>query len=99
MYRTYSYNDMPRPVTRQREEEKKPAPPRHENERHEKHEKHERHERCDEKKKGGFLDGIFGNMEADDIILLIVVLALIMDDCDDKLLLLALGFIFISEWL
>ena len=92
MYRTYSYNDMPKAITRHHEEEVKPSPPPP------KHEKHEKHERCEEKK-GGLLDGIFGNMEADDIILLIVVLVLIMDDCDDKLLLLALGFIFISEWL
>lgn len=90
MYRTYSYNDMPKPIIRQhKEEEKKPAPPLP---------KPHKPERCEEKK-GGFLDGFLGNLEADDIILLIVVLVLIMDDCDDKLLLLALGFVFVSEWL
>lgn len=40
---------------------------------------------------------IFGNFEADDIILLIVIFALLLEDCEDKLLIAALGFIFVSE--
>lgn len=44
-----------------------------------------------------FEDGkLFGKFETDDIILIAVVLILLADDCDDKLLLLAIGFIFAS---
>ncbi len=39
---------------------------------------------------------ILGNFEVDDIILLAIILILLADDCDDKLLLLALAFVFIS---
>lgn len=34
----------------------------------------------------------------DDLILIVVALVLLIDDCDDKLLLIALAFIFLSEW-
>lgn len=40
-----------------------------------------------------------GNFETDDIILLIVVFVLLADNCDDKLLLLTLAFIFFNSWL
>ena len=40
--------------------------------------------------------GLLSGLETDDIILLVVFLILIMDNCDDKLLLLALGYIFFS---
>lgn len=90
MYKTYSYNDMPTPVRRYRDEKPRPnpkpsppAPPPKEKK---------------EEKKEGILGGLFDNFETDDIILVIVVLALLMDDCDDKLLLIALAFIFFSEW-
>lgn len=48
------------------------------------------------------LDGIFqngkilGKFEIDDVLLFVVILVLLMDECDDSLLLLALGFVFIS---
>lgn len=38
----------------------------------------------------------FGNFESDDIILAVVIFMLLANDCDDKLLLLAIAFIFIS---
>ena len=39
---------------------------------------------------------LFGRFETDDIILLVVVFILLMDECDDKLLLGALAFIFLT---
>lgn len=90
MYRTYSYNDMPEPVRRHREEKPAPAPrsvpaaPK-------------REPMAEHKNKDGLLGGIFDNLENDDIILIVVAIVLFMDDCDDKLLLLALAFIFISD--
>ena len=41
-----------------------------------------------------FLSGL----GTDDLILIVVALVLLIDDCDDKLLLIALAFIFLSEW-
>ncbi len=87
MYRSYSVNNMPTPITYEPHVEKKPVKP-------------ERHEPPKEKvekkeKKTGLLD----NIQTDDVILIIVVLALLLDDCEDKLLIAALGFIFISEFL
>lgn len=38
-----------------------------------------------------------GKLEADDLVLLAVIFLLLIDDCNDILLLLALGFIFISK--
>ncbi len=95
MYRTYSYNDMPEPVRRHREECPAPPPPSPVPEK--------RENKCESGKyknnrKDGHSGGIFDNFETDDIILLVVALALLLDDCDDKLLLLALAFIFFSEW-
>ncbi len=52
------------------------------------------HEQKQVPKQTGFLSG----MANDDIILLVVFLILIMDNCDDRLLLLALGFIFFSDY-
>ena len=43
-------------------------------------------------------DSIFGDLENDDIILLVIILILLMDDCSDKLLIAALGFIFFSDF-
>lgn len=89
MYRSYSVNNMPTPITHdekpkrapERREQEKPAPPP------------PRPSRCE--KRGG----IFDNIQTDDIILFIVIVALILDDCDDKMLLAALGFIFLSDFL
>lgn len=41
---------------------------------------------------------LFSGLENDDIILLIVFFILIMDNCEDRLLLLALAFIFFSDY-
>ena len=85
MYRSYSYNDMPKPITHKREDVL-PLPV-----------KKEAKECKNEKKKN---DNTFlGSLETDDIILLIIIFALILEDCEDKLLLLALGFIFATEFL
>ncbi len=43
-------------------------------------------------KDGGFLS----KLENDDIILIAIALLLLADDCDDKLLIIAIAFIFIS---
>lgn len=40
--------------------------------------------------------GIFGNFEADDILLIGVFLLLLNEDCDDKLMLIIIGFLFFS---
>ncbi len=39
---------------------------------------------------------LFGKFETDDIILAIVIVMLLANDCDDKLLLLALAFVFFT---
>ena len=41
---------------------------------------------------------LFAGLDNDDIILLIVFFILIMDNCEDRLLLLALAFIFFSDY-
>ena len=40
--------------------------------------------------------GILGKLETDDIILIAIILILLYDECDDKLLLAAIAFVFIS---
>lgn len=88
MYRTYSYNDMPVPVMRNNSEAKKPSLPL------------DKKPECDEKrnsKQGN--GGLLGTLATDDLILIVIALALLIDGCDDKLLILAIGFIFLSEWL
>ena len=91
MYRTYSYNDMPIPVQRRNEDMRKPMPPP-KKEIECKEEKIEK--KCEKNDNGGILSGI----GTDDLILIVVALVLLIDDCDDKLLLIALAFIFLSEW-
>ena len=87
MYRSYSYNDMPKPIMHTYEEK-----PQKKECKEEKHDK----EICKKEEKH---NGILANLETDDLILLIVILALVIDDCDDKILLIALGFIFICQFL
>lgn len=41
--------------------------------------------------------GILSQLDTDDIVLLAIIFLLLMDDCNDIFLLLALGFIFISK--
>lgn len=38
----------------------------------------------------------FGKFETDDIVIAVVIIMLLANDCDDKLLLLALAFVFFS---
>lgn len=86
MYRRYySYNDMPT-VAKKSEAKPEPIcpapPPAH----------------VHKKDSGLFENGkILGRFEADDVILLIVIVVLLFDDCDDKLLLAALGFVFLAD--
>ena len=80
MYKSYSYNNMPRAIT----EKSPPQKPT---------EAHDEHNEKPDKKKESFLD----NLEADDIILIIVIAALLLEDCNDKLLLIALAFIFLGD--
>lgn len=47
-----------------------------------------------EEKKSSLLGGM--QLETDDLILAAILLALIADECEDKLLILALGFVFIT---
>ncbi len=78
MYKSYHYDNMPRPVNmpasrevpvhKDKENEKKLLP----------------------------LNGLIPNLKSDDIILLVIIFVLLIDDCEDKLLLIALGFIFFS---
>ena len=83
MYRKYySYNDMPQLI--------KHEPPKEA----EKEEICEvSAEKCDSHDEPGKL---FGKFELDDVIIAAVILALLMDDCDDNLLLIALGFVFLT---
>lgn len=82
MYKSYHYNDMPKPLNTLR-----PAEPAHTPAEVSGHtDTHESNP----------LSNIFGNLKNDDIILLVIIFLLIIDDCDDKLLLVALGFIFFS---
>lgn len=88
MYRNfYSYNDMPKPPELHREE-KKESPPL----------PSKIHKEKDNNKPFSILENgkILGKFELDDVILIVVALLLFADDCDDTLLLLAIGFVFLS---
>ena len=50
----------------------------------------------EKKNQNSDIKGFFKNLETDDIILIAIAFLLLADDCDDKILLLAIGFIFIS---
>ena len=91
MYRTYSYNDMPIPVQRRNEDMRKPMPPP-------KKELECTAENIAKKFDNPDHGGILSGLGTDDLILIVVALVLLIDDCDDKLLLIALAFIFLSEW-
>lgn len=41
-------------------------------------------------------DGIFGSLKLDDILLIGILIVMLNDDCDDKLMLIIIGFLFIS---
>jgi len=96
MYRKYySYNDMPHPISEHAPfpepipqpmapaRPKPPPPPIN---------CQEETQICNNEKNNSFL----GNLETDDIILGVIILMLLTNDCDDKLLLLAIAFIFFS---
>lgn len=83
MYRSYSVNNMPEPVTHRPDNPAKQPP----------YKKTEDISMAKHEKKGG----IFDNLQNDDIILLVVIFILLIDDCDDKLLIAALAFIFLSD--
>lgn len=62
---------------------------------------HEKPKPCNNeiiKKQENTSNKLFPGFENDDIILLIVFFILIMDNCEDRLLLLALAFIFFSDY-
>lgn len=83
MYRRYySYNDMPQMITHNDVKQNKPE---------KKHEQ-KKEEAC----KPAQNNKILGNFELDDIILGVVILALLLDDGDDSVLLLALAVIFLT---
>lgn len=82
MYKSYSYDNMPLPVE-PRSEAKSPAPPTK--------------PEPVQKKALSLLPAPFDSMETDDLILLLVVVILIFNECDDKLLLLALAYIFFAD--
>ena len=85
MYRNfYSYNDMPHPI--RAEESTKHSPPAsavHKNE----------NAAVPAIVENGKL---FGKFELDDVILIVVAIILFAGECDDTLLLIAVGFIFLS---
>lgn len=80
MYRSYSVNNMPQPIMHRNEKTPEKLPT------------HSKEKPSQQKKN----DGILGGFENDDIILLVVILILLMDDCSDKLLIAALGFVFLN---
>ena len=87
MYRRYySYNDMPKLATRCEKKEEV-----HKCEEKKPECKNERRDvkKCDSGK-------LFGRFELDDIILGVIILAILLDDGDDGLLLLALAFVFFA---
>lgn len=80
MYRKY-YSYNDMPVINSQKEPENPKP-----------------QKLPDKKESSLFQGgkLLGKFETDDIILAVVVLILLMDECDDKMLLLALAFIFFS---
>lgn len=91
MYRSYSVNNMPEPVRFHsipppKGGSVKAAP--------EKRQEVKQKAACDAKKRE---DGIF-DIKTDDIILIAVALVLLIDDCDDIMLLMALGIVLFSDY-
>ena len=77
MYRSYSMNDMPQPVSRTSQvPEAIPVP-----------------KPVQEKK-----EPIRPSLKTDDIILIMVIAVLLLNGCDDKLLLMALAYIFLADF-
>lgn len=86
MYKSYSYSNMPKAVN-----SPPPKPPQPEP------------SMPAPPPKGGKQSGLPmgispGKLQSDDILLLIVITALLLNECEDKLLLLALAYIFFSDY-
>ena len=91
MYRRYySYNDMPVPVNSVNRQQ----PIKHDERKEDKKEEIKKYNTKAQVKKNhlSFLE----NLKSDDLVLLAVIFLLLIDDCDDIFLLIALAFIFIS---
>lgn len=86
MYKSYSYNNMPKAVNTTKKTTESPKK--------ELTEKPCTHT-SEQPKSLSFLPG---RLRTDDLILLIIIAALLINDCDDKLLLLALAYIFFSDY-
>ena len=78
MYRSYSVNDMPRPVT------SKPVIPS---------------PSVTVPQKQSNMPQIIKGINDDDLILILVIFILLMCNCDDKLLLIALIYVFLSGYM
>lgn len=96
MYRSYSYNNMPKPVNMTSRKDEPPA---------------KSPEKPKPKQTECAAAGpaecpmtaqstppVIGRLHTDDIVLLIVIALLLLNDCDDKLLLLALAYVFFSDY-
>lgn len=83
MYHSYSVSNMPEPINA--------SPPKYEQA---KPEKKESVQKSEKKEPLPFLSGL----RSDDLLLLLVIAVLIFNECDDKLLLLALVYIFFSDY-
>lgn len=102
MYKTYSYSNMPKPLT----ERAAPKPPQKRADNRDTKVKTRNEEDRDTKnkeiaKKCGDTknccnDGLLADLSEDDIILIVVAFLLLADGCDDKLLLIAIAYIFLS---
>lgn len=93
MYKKYySYNDMPVPVKRET--------PRTEEHTEKKECTPQTPSGCAVHKETnrGAHGGLLANIETDDIILIAVILALLLDGCEDRLLLGAIAFVLLSGW-
>lgn len=84
MYRSYSYSNMPEPVKTHSAPRREPAPIRSEP------------SAKPLANRGQSDANIRGCLQNDDIILIIIAAILLINGCDDKLLIIALAYIFLS---
>ena len=97
MYRTYSYNDMPIPAKKKSESVKSEIKSDTANK--ETRQDSLTQQLPEKKHKEPENKGLLANLKTDDIILIAIALVLLTDGCDDKILLAAIAYIFISEFL
>ena len=95
MYRTYSYNDMPVPAKKKSESVKSEIKADTANK--ETRQDSLTQQLPETKHKEAENKGLLANLKTDDIILIAIALVLLTDGCDDKILLAAIAYIFISE--